>query len=133
MFLYKRVGHRVLINSRGDLIVRPDYIEKYVHQMPGGAEMVVVFWGVGWSFLMGGDPEACCHQSWHPQRMIAKSIDLPFQTNPTPHLPSGRWEPEGSLPDLLSALPGSHHAGPVRGQGHVGRPVRSPGHHPGTE
>ncbi|KAL6767805.1 hypothetical protein ACKKBF_B36685 [Auxenochlorella protothecoides x Auxenochlorella symbiontica] len=38
-FLYKRVGHRVLINGSGDLIVRPDYIEKYVHRMPGGGSL----------------------------------------------------------------------------------------------
>lgn len=34
-FLFKRGGHRVLINPRGDLIVRPDYIEQYVLRRPG--------------------------------------------------------------------------------------------------
>ena len=35
--LYKRSGHRVIINTRGDLIVRPTYAEANVQRVPGGA------------------------------------------------------------------------------------------------
>ncbi|KAL6766611.1 hypothetical protein ACKKBG_A36690 [Auxenochlorella protothecoides x Auxenochlorella symbiontica] len=34
-FLYKRGGHRAMINPRGDLLVRPPYVEQFVHRMPG--------------------------------------------------------------------------------------------------
>ena len=34
--LYKRAGHRVLINARGDLIVRPSFAEASVQRIPGG-------------------------------------------------------------------------------------------------
>lgn len=34
--MYKRPGHRVIINSRGDLIVRPSYAEASVQRTPGG-------------------------------------------------------------------------------------------------
>ena len=36
VFLYKRAGHRVLINRLGDLIVRPSYFEVALRQAPGG-------------------------------------------------------------------------------------------------
>jgi len=35
VILYKRPGHRVLINAAGDLIVRPSYVESSVRQRPG--------------------------------------------------------------------------------------------------
>lgn len=35
--LYKRAGFRVLINARGDCIVRPNFVEQFVHRAPGGA------------------------------------------------------------------------------------------------
>ena len=34
--LYKRPGHRVIINADGDLIVRPTFIEASVQRRPGG-------------------------------------------------------------------------------------------------
>lgn len=34
--LYKRSGHRVIINTRGDLIVRPSFAEANVQRIPGG-------------------------------------------------------------------------------------------------
>lgn len=34
--LYKRAGLRVLINGRGDCIVRPNFVEQFVHRAPGG-------------------------------------------------------------------------------------------------
>ena len=34
--LYKRAGPRVIINRRGDLIVRPSYAEANVQRIPGG-------------------------------------------------------------------------------------------------
>ena len=37
IILYKRPGHRVLINASGDLIVRPSYVEASVRQRPGDA------------------------------------------------------------------------------------------------
>ena len=36
LVLFKRPGHRVIINSRGDLIVRPTYAEASVRRTPGG-------------------------------------------------------------------------------------------------
>ncbi|KAK9837540.1 hypothetical protein WJX84_004530 [Apatococcus fuscideae] len=36
LFMYKRPGHRAIINSRGDLIVRPSYAEASVQRVPGG-------------------------------------------------------------------------------------------------
>ena len=38
--MYKRPGHRVIINSRGDLIVRPSYAEASVQRVPGGAALL---------------------------------------------------------------------------------------------
>ncbi|KAK9818602.1 hypothetical protein WJX74_009103 [Apatococcus lobatus] len=38
--LYKRPGHRVIVNPRGDLIVRPTYGEASVHRTPGGGSMI---------------------------------------------------------------------------------------------
>ena len=32
--LYKRGGHRVLINKRGDLVVRPSFVEQYIQVRP---------------------------------------------------------------------------------------------------
>lgn len=37
MILYKHVGKRVLINARGDLIVRPSYVEYALRRTPGGS------------------------------------------------------------------------------------------------
>lgn len=37
--LYKRPGHRVIINSDGDLIVRPTFIEASVQRRPGGSSV----------------------------------------------------------------------------------------------
>ncbi len=34
--LYKRDGHRVLINKLGDLVVRPSYVETAIRKVPGG-------------------------------------------------------------------------------------------------
>lgn len=34
--MYKRGGHRVIINMRGDLAVRPLFIEASLQQVPGG-------------------------------------------------------------------------------------------------
>ena len=36
VFLYSRPGQRVLVNSRGDLIVRPSWIEASLQRLPGG-------------------------------------------------------------------------------------------------
>lgn len=38
--LYKRSGHRVIINTRGDLIVRPTYAEANVQRVPGGETFI---------------------------------------------------------------------------------------------
>ncbi|KAK9824760.1 hypothetical protein WJX74_005593 [Apatococcus lobatus] len=38
-FLYKRAGHRVIINARGDLIVRPSFAEANVQRVPGGGSI----------------------------------------------------------------------------------------------
>lgn len=35
--LYKHVGHRVLINRRGDLLVRPSFVEYSIRRSPGGS------------------------------------------------------------------------------------------------
>jgi hypothetical protein len=35
--LYKRTGHRVLLNKMGDLVVRPSYVETAIRGVPGGA------------------------------------------------------------------------------------------------
>ena len=35
--LYKHVGNRVLVNVRGDLIVRPSYVEYALRRTPGGS------------------------------------------------------------------------------------------------
>ena len=35
VIMYKRPGHRVIINATGDLIVRPSYVESSVRQRPG--------------------------------------------------------------------------------------------------
>ena len=37
--LYKRPGHRVIINAGGDLIVRPTFIEASVQRQPAGASV----------------------------------------------------------------------------------------------
>ncbi len=38
--LYKRAGPRVIINKRGDLIVRPSYAEASVQRIPGGESIM---------------------------------------------------------------------------------------------
>jgi hypothetical protein len=35
--MYKRPGHRVIINTDGDLIVRPMFIEASIQRVPGGS------------------------------------------------------------------------------------------------
>ena len=37
--LYKRPGHRVIVNADGDMIVRPTFIEANVQRRPGGASV----------------------------------------------------------------------------------------------
>ena len=37
LVLYKRPGHRVLVNKLGDLVVRPNYVETAIRGVPGGA------------------------------------------------------------------------------------------------
>ncbi|KAI3433461.1 hypothetical protein D9Q98_003274 [Chlorella vulgaris] len=37
--LYKRGGHRVLINKLGDLVVRPSYVETAIRKVPGAASL----------------------------------------------------------------------------------------------
>ena len=37
--LYKRPGHRVIVNADGDMIVRPTFIEASVQRRPGGASV----------------------------------------------------------------------------------------------
>lgn len=37
--LYKRPGHRVIINSDGDLIVRPTFIEASIQRRSGGSSV----------------------------------------------------------------------------------------------
>ena len=49
--MYKRPGHRVIINSRGDLIVRPSYAEASVQRVPGGTLP---------SVTSIGETAACC-------------------------------------------------------------------------
>ncbi|KAK9817768.1 hypothetical protein WJX72_001918 [[Myrmecia] bisecta] len=39
LVLYKRPGHRVIINIRGDLIVRPTLVEHSVRRVPGGSSV----------------------------------------------------------------------------------------------
>ena len=39
IFMFKRPGHRVIINARGDLIVRPTYAEASVQRTPGGESL----------------------------------------------------------------------------------------------
>ncbi|KAK9818417.1 hypothetical protein WJX72_012370 [[Myrmecia] bisecta] len=39
LVLYKRPGHRVIINQRGDLIVRPTLVEHSVRRVPGGSSI----------------------------------------------------------------------------------------------
>ena len=41
--LYKRSGHRVIINMRGDLIVRPSFAEANVQRIPGGEISNITF------------------------------------------------------------------------------------------
>ncbi|KAL6766612.1 hypothetical protein ACKKBG_A36695 [Auxenochlorella protothecoides x Auxenochlorella symbiontica] len=41
--LYKRAGFRVLINARGDCIVRPNFVEQFVHRAPGGGSLASHF------------------------------------------------------------------------------------------
>ena len=36
LFLYKRAGHRVIINHAGDMLVRPSFIETSVLKAPCG-------------------------------------------------------------------------------------------------
>lgn len=36
-FLYKHVGHRVLLNKFGDLVVRPSFVEYSIRRSPGGS------------------------------------------------------------------------------------------------
>jgi hypothetical protein len=36
-FLFKHVGHRVLLNRRGDLVVRPSFVEYSIRRSPGGS------------------------------------------------------------------------------------------------
>ena len=36
-FLFKHVGHRVLLNRRGDLLVRPSFVEYSIRRSPGGS------------------------------------------------------------------------------------------------
>ena len=36
VFLYSRPGQRVLVNSRGDMIVRPSWVEASLQRLPGG-------------------------------------------------------------------------------------------------
>jgi len=36
-FLFKHVGHRVLLNRRGDLVVRPSFVEYSIRRTPGGS------------------------------------------------------------------------------------------------
>lgn len=36
-FLFKHVGHRVLLNRRGDLVVRPLFVEYSIRRSPGGS------------------------------------------------------------------------------------------------
>ena len=38
VIFFKRPGQRVIINSRGDLIVRPTFAEASVQRTPGGNE-----------------------------------------------------------------------------------------------
>ena len=37
LFLFKHVGHRVLLNRRGDLVVRPSFVEYSIRRSPGGS------------------------------------------------------------------------------------------------
>ncbi|DBA98954.1 TPA: hypothetical protein ACH3X1_014695 [Trebouxia sp. C0004] len=37
VFLYSRPGQRVLVNSRGDMIVRPSWVEASLQRLPGGS------------------------------------------------------------------------------------------------
>ncbi|GAB4817729.1 hypothetical protein N2152v2_004775 [Parachlorella kessleri] len=37
--LYKRAGQRVLINRRGDMVVRPSFVEASIRQAPGGGSI----------------------------------------------------------------------------------------------
>ncbi|GAB4817725.1 hypothetical protein N2152v2_004771 [Parachlorella kessleri] len=40
LILYKRAGHRVLINRRGDMVVRPSFVEASIRQgVPGGGSV----------------------------------------------------------------------------------------------
>ena len=36
---YKRGGQRVLINGRGDMVVRPSYVEMSIHNRPGASSV----------------------------------------------------------------------------------------------
>jgi hypothetical protein len=42
--LYKRTGHRVLLNKMGDLVVRPSYVETAIRGVPGGELARVLTW-----------------------------------------------------------------------------------------
>ena len=37
--MYKRPGHRVIINGNGDLIVRPMFVEASIQRRPGGSSV----------------------------------------------------------------------------------------------
>ncbi len=39
VFLYSRPGQRVLVNSRGDMIVRPSWVEASLQRLPGGTAL----------------------------------------------------------------------------------------------
>lgn len=43
VFLYSRPGQRVLVNLRGDMIVRPSWVEASLQRLPGGAASTPCF------------------------------------------------------------------------------------------
>ena len=63
IFLFKRPGHRVIINARGDLIVRPTYAEASVQRTPGGeASWLLV--GSLWLWLLETSGQALQTALW---------------------------------------------------------------------
>lgn len=48
VFLYSRPGQRVLVNSRGDMIVRPSWVEASLQRLPGGTFTTYRIRGSGW-------------------------------------------------------------------------------------
>ena len=98
--MYKRTGHRVLLNKMGDLVVRPSYVETAIRGVPGGTG--VLFLGLLLPMLLpvaaacAGRRHACAPNSTHCR--CAHPL-LCLRCPPCPCCPACRCLSEGSPPD----------------------------------